>query len=177
MARELERTFLARQIPGDLLKSRIADIEDYYIPALTGQPRLRARRVNGAYELTKKTPLSDASVHLEETLQLDAREFETIRKCAVGPVTKRRYRIDRDGREFQIDVFDDQLKGLVLVEVEFADESDMASFVPPADLCRADVTTEDFIAGGRLAGMSLADIGAQLSRFGYEPLSLVAPRR
>lgn len=39
------------------------------------------------------------------------------------------------------------------------------------DFCLAEVTEEDFVAGGVICGKSYADIESELARFGYEKLA------
>jgi CYTH domain-containing protein/CHAD domain-containing protein len=47
-------------------------------------------------------------------------------------VHKTRYRLTLDGHVGELDVFHDELDGLLLVEVEFQSDDDMAAFEPPA---------------------------------------------
>lgn len=68
-----------------------------------------------------------------------------------------------------MDVFNGALRGLVLIDFEFESEQARDAFAPPA-CCLADVTQEPFIAGGNLAGRSLADIAGDLARYSYMPL-------
>lgn len=70
-----------------------------------------------------------------------------------------------------MDVFTGELSGLVLIDFEFQSEEDKAAFTPPS-CCLADVTQEDFIAGGQLAGKTYEDIRSDLARFNYSPLSI-----
>jgi CYTH domain-containing protein len=69
----------------------------------------------------------------------------------------------------EIDVFQGNLKGLILVDVEFDNEKDREEFVMP-DFCLADVTQETFLAGGMLCGKSYKDIENDLNRFNYNKL-------
>ena len=73
-------------------------------------------------------------------------------------------------REAEVDVFRDGLQGLVVIDFEFATPAEKARFVAPADVVLADITQEDFIAGGLLAGKSYADIEPELARFDYQRL-------
>ena len=59
--------------------------------------------------------------------------------------------------------------GLVLVDFEFTNEEEKQAFIMP-DFCLADVTTEEFIAGGMLCGKSYGDIEKSLFGFGYRGL-------
>ena len=69
----------------------------------------------------------------------------------------------------EIDIFQDKLAGLVIADFEFQTDEEMASFKMPS-FCLAEVTGEEFPAGGMLAGKSYKDIEKDLSRFGYRKL-------
>ena len=68
-----------------------------------------------------------------------------------------------------MDVFQDQLKGLVLIDFEFKTISEKSSFKTPS-IALADVTQENFTAGGVLAGKSYQDIEPELARFNYQKI-------
>ncbi|WP_131822115.1 hypothetical protein [Mycobacteroides saopaulense] len=165
---ELELTYLARELP-NLNENFGIRMEDVYYPSdPTIHPRLRLRRKGGEYELTKKVPIgnADASRHIETTIPLSAIEYESLAEGHVRRVAKTRYVSTLANMAAEIDVFSGPLKGLVLIDFEFGSEDEMRDFRPPAE-CLADVTQEDFIAGGLLAGKSYSDIEKKLSVFGY----------
>lgn len=70
---------------------------------------------------------------------------------------------------YEIDVFQDKLKGLVVIEVEFNSGEDMGSFTMPS-FCLEDITVQRFIAGGYLAGKSYEEIEIELNKFNYKNL-------
>ncbi|MEZ5942503.1 MAG: hypothetical protein R3C18_14005 [Planctomycetaceae bacterium] len=170
---ELELTFLAspRLVTHSLLEG--VDMVDVYIPSNTSvvHPRLRLRQQADRYTVTKKIPVSsdDASAHTEETICLTLDEFECLSAASGRRVAKTRYKCDLGGRIAEVDVFKESLAGLVLIDFEFANSSELLDFTPPPE-CLADVTQEEFIAGGVLAGKSYNDISPQLERFNYEPV-------
>jgi CYTH domain-containing protein len=86
-------------------------------------------------------------------------------------VRKVRYYYEEEGVAYEIDVFQDALAGLVLIDVEFASLDEKARFVPPAWL-GADVTQEEFVAGGMLCGKGYEDVAGELARFGYVPIGV-----
>jgi CYTH domain-containing protein len=142
-----------------------------YVPEDPGvHPRLRLRQEGDRYEVTKKLPAvhGDASQHHEQTIQLDRAEFEEL---ATGRrrVEKDRYEVVIDGRLAEVDVFRGALTGLAVIDFEFDALEELESFDPPA-CCGPDVTHEDFIAGGLLAGRSYGDIEEDLARFSYTPV-------
>ena len=169
---ELELTFLAKRIPSEIESVTPTRIVDIYIPDTSEHSHLRLRQKGDKYELTKKTPIQDgdASAQLEQTINLSKLEFEAIAVISQKRVVKDRYRVMLGNREAEVDVFRDELQGLVVIDFEFATPAEKARFVAPADVVLADITQEDFIAGGLLAGKSYADIEPELARFKYQRL-------
>ncbi|OGD09677.1 hypothetical protein A2397_03245 [Candidatus Amesbacteria bacterium RIFOXYB1_FULL_44_23] len=168
---ELEKTYLARYLPEGLLKSENKELLDIYIPKSAIHPRLRIRQKGSKYEITKKTPLvaGDASQHTEQTILLEQAEFKALAQTTGKKIHKTRYFYKIDKHSAEIDVFSDDLEGLVLVDFEFSTVEEMNRFKIP-DFCLADVTQEEFIAGGMLCGKKYSDIEEQLSRFGYKKI-------
>ena len=169
---ELEYTFLASELPQEIEGISPKRLVDIYIPdSATAHSHLRLRQKGTTYELTKKVPVNegDASAQIETTIQLDASEFEAISKVSQKRVVKDRYVVDINGFPAEVDVFRDNLEGLVLIDFEFTSEEERAKFIKP-EVCLADVTQEDFIAGGLLAGRTYSDITNDLDRFDYMAL-------
>lgn len=170
---ELEYTYLAKEIPKDIVDSPSKLIIDVYYPAEVAHPALRIRQSGDTYQLTKKENANgtDSSYKLEHTVELDRGEFEALTKAPGRRVAKRRYFYEYQGRTAEIDVFEDDLKGLVEVDFEFNTREDQLAFTMP-DFCLADVTQEAFAAGGMLAGKSYKDIEKNLATYNYKPLSI-----
>ena len=169
---ELELTYLARMLPAELATAAPVKLMDVYIPeALDVHSKLRLRQKGDAFEATKKVALreGDASAHTEYTIPLSSLEFDALAAASGKRIVKNRYRVTIDGYSAEVDVFEGELKGLVLLDFEFASEAEKQRFTAPA-CCLADVTQEDFIAGGNLAGRVYDDIRGDLDRFGYQPL-------
>lgn len=76
-----------------------------------------------------------------------------------------------NGRTAEVDVFMDALTGLVVIDFEFETEEEMRDFKPPF-ICLAEVTQEEFIAGGMICGKRYVDLEKDLSRFNYQKLYL-----
>lgn len=165
---ELEKTYLAKSLP-DLNGCRNTEIIDIYIPTATAHPKLRIRKNGGSYEITKKEPVDgDPSRQKEETTSLTAEEFSELNWSLKGKrLHKIRYFYEYKDRIAEIDVFQDELKGLVVVDFEFEDENEKALFEIP-DFCLIDVTDQEFIAGGMLCGKRYADIEDNLKGMGYQ---------
>jgi CYTH domain-containing protein len=169
---ELEFTFLAAALPAEIEGTTPKRLVDVYFPE-TGavHPHLRLRKKGDDMEITKKQPITegDASAQLETTIKLSQDEYDTLYTASNRRVVKDRYNVVIDGFPAEVDVFLENLKGLVLIDFEFESEEARAAFKTPA-ICLADVTQEEFIAGGLLAGKGYADIAEGLSRFSYTPI-------
>lgn len=168
---ELERTFLLKYLPKGLDKCRKERMTDIYIPKKARHPIIRIRRVGDLFEVTKKSPVSegDSSVQDEHTIGLTKEEHDALARLPGKRLDKTRYHFVQDGVNAQIDVFHGRLRGLALVDFEFESKMQMDVFQEP-DFCLADVTQEEFIAGGMLCGKRFQDIAKELKRFGYKKL-------
>lgn len=169
---ELERTFLIKHMPEGLKECSYEEMLDIYIPKSSGHPHIRIRRAGNRYEITKKEPVagSDSSKQLEQTIQLTKEEYDEFASLEGKRVQKIRYAYPYRGMRAEIDVFSGGLEGLVLVDFEFVNESGMQSFEIP-EFCLADVTQEEFLAGGTLCGKSYSDIENRLKTFGYSKIA------
>ena len=165
---ELELTFLAKELPKDIKTAKPTRIIDIYIPDTLEHSHLRLRQKDDRYEMTKTTPITegDASEQIEQTISLTKEEFVALASCSKKRVAKDRYRVKIEGWIAEIDVFVDELKGLVLMDFEFNTLAEKSAFKMPS-IALADVTQEDFIAGGLLAGKTYNDIASELERFNY----------
>jgi CYTH domain-containing protein len=168
---EIEKTFLAKYLPNisDCEKKEMLDI---YVPTKDSlHARIRIRKQGDKYEITKKTPINDDhSQLLEETIHLFEDEFKQFEIGLKGKrVHKNRFYLDYEGRKAEIDVFLDDLKGLIVIEFEFKNVEEMNSFKMP-DFCLADVSQEDFIAGGMLCGKKYSDLEKELNKFNYKKI-------
>ncbi len=169
---ELEKTYLAKKLPGNLRSCKFEEIIDVYIPKTSEHPKLRLRKNGDKFELTKKEPFNngDASHQKEQTIVLTETEFNTLNQQLEGKrVRKIRYYYDCSDRIAEIDVFQDALKGLVIVDFEFTTVQEKNKFQAP-DFCLADVTQEVFIAGGMLCGKTYKCIEDDLNKFNYKKI-------
>lgn len=169
---ELELTYLAKYLPQGLTGCPSKEIIDIYIPASQPHPKLRIRQNGDTYEITKKEPVQggDASKQEEQTIKLTSAEFQTLSQLEGKKAHKIRYYFPSERRTAEIDVFQGPLKGLVVVDFEFDTEVEKAKFAMP-DFCLAEITQEDFVAGGMICGKSYQDIQDQLDRFGYKKIT------
>lgn len=165
---ELEKTYLAKYLPENISNYEIKEIIDIYIPKAAEVPKLRIRQNGNTFEITKKTLRNenDGSSQIEQTIELSQEEFEVLSKVESKKVHKIRYYMPYKDLTAEIDVFEGELKGLVLVEFEFNSRQSYEQFEMP-EFCLADVTQEIFISGKKLSGKSYDDIEGDLERFGY----------
>lgn len=169
---EHELTYVARFLPPELQAATPKRLVDVYIPDDAAvHPRVRLRQKGDAFEFTKKVPVvaGDASVHHEQTVTLERDEFLCLARGSLRRVEKDRFVVTIDGHRAEVDVFRGALEGLVLIDFEFSTREELEEFNAPS-CCGQDVTQEDFIAGGLLAGKSYSDIESDLKRCGYEPI-------
>ncbi|HEX8389882.1 MAG TPA: hypothetical protein VF597_00485 [Candidatus Saccharimonadales bacterium] len=168
---EIETTYLATALPEGLEQAPSKVIVDTYFPGDSVHAKLRIRQKGETYTLTKKTLVNpdDASTQIEENIELTADEYAALRQGNGKTVAKIRYEMQIGPHTAEVDVFTGDLKGLVLVDFEFETVEARDAFIKP-DFCGPDVTQEDFIAGGVLAGKSLSDIEADLARYDYTAL-------
>ncbi len=171
--KEIERTYLAKSIPEQLRACLSKEVVDIYFPESSAHPKIRLRKSGERYELTKKQPIrqGDASRQEEQTITLTEQEFNEFSKLPGKRVSKTRYLYDHQGRTAEVDMFKEKLAGLVLVDFEFETIEEKDAFAMP-DFCLADVTDEEFIAGGMLCGKGYEDIEKDLKRFAYSKLFL-----
>src|SRR3989338_5295798 len=148
---ELEKTYLAKYLP-DLKKCKSKEIIDIYLPKSAKHPVLRIRKNGDKFEMTKKQPIGeDKTIQEEQTIILTKEEFQELSSLEGKRIHKIRFYFPYNGRTAEIDVFQGDLKGLVLVDFEFESEQEKQAFEKP-DFCLVEVTQEEFIAGGMLCG-------------------------
>lgn len=173
MAQELEQelTYLAARIPDGLQQCKHVKMHDVYFPAAAEHAFVRVRQKDSSYEFTKKTSAdpTNAGIMLEENVSLTKEEFEALAKGDGRGLQKTRYYLPYQGFTAEVDIFEGDLQGLVIIEFEFKNRADMDAFVQP-DFCLADVTNDGTIAGGILAGKTYADIAERLAKYKYQPL-------
>ena len=168
---ERELTFLAKHLPKGLADCDFKEIIDIYLPKESRHPTLRIRKNGDKYEITKKEPIdeSDTSEMKEDTTPLTEEEFQALSVIDGKRIRKLRYYYDHNGRIAEVDVFQDDLKGLVVIDFEFETSKEKAAFTIP-DFCLSDITQEEFIAGGMVCGKCYEDLIEDLTKFDYKKI-------
>ena len=125
---EIERKYLIDKIPEGLNVTAIHHLEQAYL--CTG-PVVRVRKDNDDYILTYKS--KGLMAREEYNLPLTKESYEHLKAKADGRIiTKTRHVIPIEDNLFiELDIFEGDLKPLVLAEVEFPTEEMANSFTPP----------------------------------------------
>ena len=165
---ELEKTYLAKEFPTWLEQFPSEEIIDLYIPISSPHPKLRIRKNGKKCEITKKKPVQegDASAQYEENIELTREECDALFQTPGKNIQKIRYYYDYQWTILEVDVFQGQLKGLIMIDVEFGSEKEKNDFQMPP-FCLAEVTQETALAGGMICGKSYADIQSIVEKYGY----------
>ncbi len=124
---EIEKKYTLRSMP-DLTEYDHHSIEQAYI---NRKPTLRIRKQDDEYYFTYKG--EGLMAREEYNLPLNKDSYYHLREKADGRIiTKTRYLIPYNGYTIELDVFEGDLKPLVIAEVEFPSIEEAESFVPPA---------------------------------------------
>jgi adenylate cyclase len=169
--RELERTFLAKYVPQGIASFQCKEIIDIYIPKSSRHPVLRLRKSGERYEITKKEPVKegDASHMNEQTITLAREEFDALKRVHGKVIHKFRHNYPFGPHNAEIDVFQEDLEGLVIIDFEFNSIEEKDAFKMP-EFCLAEVTQDEDLAGGMLCGKSYEEIEPILKKYGYRKL-------
>lgn len=133
---EIERKYLVKTTPTNLDQYESKQIAQGY---LCTEPVVRIRRSNDDYYMTYKG--DGLMVREEYNLPLTKEAYEHLRPKIDGLlIAKTRYLIPLDGKlTAELDVFEEDLSGLTIVEVEFDSIEEANMFTAP-DWFGEDVT-------------------------------------
>jgi adenylate cyclase len=147
---EIERRFLVEHPPEHLDVYKADDIDQGYLALTDDGVEVRVRRYGGRAFLTIKSGGDRA--RLEEEIEIDERRLRSLWPLTEGRrIQKTRYLIPTaDGLTIELDVYHNQLAGLVTAEVEFESADVAVAFSPPAWLGR-EVTHDARYKNKRLA--------------------------
>ena len=125
---EIERKFLVKNLPDLSNAFEIKKIEQAYIST---SPVIRVRRSNNQFILTCKGKGLLAREEFELLLTED--DYQHIKsKTDHHPIIKTRYLFSFGNHTIELDIFEAQLKGLVMAEVEFNSIEDANNFIQPS---------------------------------------------
>lgn len=163
---EHERRFLITECP-DLSMTACRLIEDLYV----SDSRLRVRAITHhdgrppEFKFCKKYPADNVRSGPIVNVYLTADEHRTLSQLAGRRIRKRRYRLESASTTFCIDVFEDQLAGLIMCEADASTAADLDLITMPA-WAQSEVTGDTFFTGGNLVNTSAQALQAKLSSMG-----------
>jgi adenylate cyclase len=126
---EIERKFRLGRLP-DLSSSDGEPIEQGYLAVGSeGEVRLRRKGARTLLTVKRGSGLSRAEAEVE----VSAEQFEALWPLTEGRrLRKRRHTVGHDDVEIEVDVYEGELEGLAVAEVEFASEEEARAFRPPS---------------------------------------------
>lgn len=138
---EIERRFLLSALPEDWqARAQVSRIEQGYLLIEDDARELRIRRRDGDCSMTVKS--GQGLCRREQEQPISQALFEMLWPLSGNrSLVKRRYTLEREGRLFEIDVYEGDLAPLCILEVEFPDLKAAQAFVPPRQVLRE--LTED----------------------------------
>jgi CYTH domain-containing protein len=144
---ERQRKFLVTDVPGHTAEGTV--LRQGYL-AIDGTVSVRVRDA-GRHGCTLTIKAGHGAVRTELEVPLDPEQFATAWDHTAGRrIHKTRHHLDLDGHPVDLDVFHDDLAGLVLAEVEFGSDAAMAAFEPP-DWFGTEVTDDDAYTNAALS--------------------------
>jgi adenylate cyclase len=144
---EVERKFRLQQ-PPDLSSSESDPIEQGYLAVgADGEVRLRRKGEKTLLTAKRGAGLSRGEAEVE----ISAEQFEALWPLTEGRrLRKHRHVLPHDGLEIEVDVYQGELEGLIVAEIEFDSEEQARRFEPP-DWLGDDVTGDERFLNENLA--------------------------
>lgn len=125
---EIEKKYLIASIPENIQQYTSYSIEQAYICT---NPVLRIRKKDEQYIFTYKSTGLMSREEVETPITKDA-YYHLLSKADGNIITKTRYLIpDENNLTIELDIFHGCFDGLALAEVEFTDEANALSYIPP----------------------------------------------
>jgi lactoylglutathione lyase len=163
---EFERRFLVS--PGSRWRDHVEPyskrFEDIYIRHTRLRLRILSDSATGRefIKLTKKLESASPYVQMIGSIPLSPIEYEFLSGLAGDRITKIRYYHFYRGHVFSIDVFEADLAGLVLCEVETGGIEELMRISLP-DYVLVEVTEDPFFTGGNLCRTTRDDLARMLA--------------
>ena len=137
---ELEKAWLVKKLPADIKKCKRSQITLAYLQNYEDEngrkiKDARIRKIDGVYQLTVKFYAGsekESGQLIEETRELSKEEYIELIKTAKSKIVKTRYYYPlENGLAGEIDIYENNLKGLEVVEVEFPTLAKEKDFIEP----------------------------------------------
>ena len=166
---ELERRYLLRELPADLEEQgNCWHITDRYI----ADTRLRLRRMEMAqggeivfkFGQKYRGPSQSRGETTMTNMYLNDEEYHCLSKLDAREIIKKRYKYVYGGLEYGIDVFEGELDGLILAELECETAQEFERLQMPSFALR-EVTDDLFFTGGYLATLTREEFETGLAKW------------
>jgi adenylate cyclase len=129
-SREIERKFLIKRLPVELLRFRHFQIAQGYLANEPGGRHVRLRKKGKTASLTFK--VGRGSAREEREIRLSAKQLAMLWPPTRGRrLRKTRYEVPWENLKIEIDVYHGRNHGLVVAEVEFPNQASRRKFKPP----------------------------------------------
>ena len=124
---EIEKKFLLKDIP-DLSNYPFNDIEQGY---LSFNPEIRIRKKGEKFFITQKS--DGTQIRTEIETEINEVTYEILSTLLLGRLIKKtRFNIPLQEEIIaELDIYHDELEGLITVETEFTSEEQANGFLPP----------------------------------------------
>ncbi len=167
---ERERRYLLQDLPEGLTRAdpHVQITDNYIIGTRLRLRKVRDPRTNKwTVKFTQKFAPNpaDFSRTVITNTYLNAAEYQVLSVFEANEIRKNRYPFEWEGRKFTIDMFLGNLFGLVLAEVSFESEAELARF-PQPPFAIAEVTNNEIFTGGELCDLTFEDIRDEIRRSG-----------
>ncbi len=130
MGVEIERKFIVKALPQVLNQHQGTLLAQGYLSTDATGHEVRLRKKTDQYYITVKQGYGLERTEVE--VALDQRQFEQLWPLTEGKrLTKVRHLVPFNGHTIEVDVYQDELAGLVVAEVEFESKAAAQAFVPP----------------------------------------------
>jgi adenylate cyclase len=137
-SREIERKFLLKRFPPGRKKFPHDTIAQGYLAVGPRGIQVRLRKKGAVRSLTFKQ--GTKGTREEREIRLSVEQFDALWPATAGRrLTKVRYEVPWKEHTIEIDIYRGRHNGLVVAEVEFANQKSCAAFEPP-DWIGRDVT-------------------------------------
>jgi adenylate cyclase len=148
-SREIERKFLIKRFPVEILRSRHYRIAQGYLANETGGRHVRLRKKAKTASLTFK--VGRGTAREEREIRLSPKQFATLWPATAGRrLHKTRYLVPWRNLVIEIDIYHGPNRGVIVAEVEFPSMASCRKFKPPRWFGR-EVTGEKRYSNVRLA--------------------------
>lgn len=148
-SREIERKFLIKLLPMQILRSRRFQLAQGYLANERGGRHVRLRKKARTASLTFK--VGRGSAREEREIRLSSKQFAILWPATRGRrLRKTRYEIPWKKLKIEIDIYHGRNHGLMVAEVEFPNRASCRRFKPPRWFGR-EITGEKRYSNVRLA--------------------------